>query len=269
MPPSPQRPSGISRHRDKRDEIDRIDEGRNNQPRADQGEAERATGSKFSRQSARVACMDEPGLHPPFEPARALTKPGADRGRRLFQRRQVQRPGAVAEAREAKAEIGIFGDIEWIPTTNCLQSGTAKMVGGAPERYRHAEASQCRQQSVEEGRVFDREQACQPTDVTVVDSKGRLQAGELGFRSNKDGVSLPQLIRMWPVFGVINGDEFATCERQRKGKRLWLGARSALGDDDDLERCPFYRPPRSGNGRRIAGFQHQFDVEAIAWPVRY
>ena len=85
---------------------------------------------------------------------------------------------AIAEARQAQAEIGILGDVERVPAADLVERGAAEMIGGAAERQRHVEGGERRQEPVEERRIFDREQAREQAGVAVVDDERRLQAGE-------------------------------------------------------------------------------------------
>ena len=80
---------------------------------------------------------------------------------------------------------------------------------------------------------------------------------------------LAQLLRVRPVLGVVDRDEFTAREGQREGERLRLGARSARRDDDDFERRPADGALGRDDGRRVVRLEQQLDVEAIARPVRY
>src|SRR5690606_5998735 len=71
--------------------------------------------AKLAPEQDRMAHVDEPGLHPPFEPADALRQPFAEPLRRILERRVADDADLIAVAGKAQAEVRIFGDVERVP----------------------------------------------------------------------------------------------------------------------------------------------------------
>ena len=73
-----------------------------------------------------------------------------------------------------------------------------------------------------------------------------------------------KLVGLRTIFGVEHRDELAASERQCGIECLRLGARAAIGRDDDLERRTELQA-----GHRVACFEivklnHQFDLQLFA-----
>ena len=144
------------------------------------------------------------------------------------------------------------------------------MIGGAAERQRHVRRGEQRQQAIEQRGVFDGEHERQPAAGAVVDDETGLDAGDIRWRRGENGVRLAQLARMRTILGIIDGDVFATRQRQRKRQRLGLGARTTRRHHDDLEGGTIaHGAGDGGDGRGIDRFDEQLDVEAVARPIRY
>src|SRR3954454_21707202 len=75
-----------------------------------------------------IAHVDEPGLHPALEPARALPDPRLHARRRFLIGGRANDGRAVSESRKPHAEVGILGDIEGVPPAGIAQRLRAKMV---------------------------------------------------------------------------------------------------------------------------------------------
>ena len=99
--------------------------------------------------------MDEPCLHETLEPACPLRKPRPQRrlglllGRRGEHRHPPPSPG------DADAEVGVLRNVVRVPAAERLQRGAREVVRRPAERNRQVEPGQCRQQDVEQRRVFE------------------------------------------------------------------------------------------------------------------
>src|SRR3954454_23881561 len=121
---------------DNADDEDGMDQGGEYVTAHDQLEGPEAARSEVLVKATRRAHVHRPGLHPTFEPARALAQPGAKACWRLFVGGRVDDGRAIAEAREPDAEIGILGDVVSIPSADVMQRGGAEMIRRAAQRHR-------------------------------------------------------------------------------------------------------------------------------------
>ena len=84
-------------------------------------ESKKPAKAKLAKEVTRLTHMHEPCLHPTFEPACALAKPGTDFGRRLFIGGGIDHAGSIAKAGEPHTEIGILCDVVRVPATDFAQ----------------------------------------------------------------------------------------------------------------------------------------------------
>ena len=142
------------------------------------------------------------------------------------------------------------------------------MVGGAAERQRHAAAGQHRQQCPEQRRIFQRKQCAQPGLPGIGDDQRRLQAGDIVRCLPELAIGLAQLVGMWPVLGVVDGEIVAARGRQGIGQRLRLGARRHRRNLDDLEMRRQVEGFQGQNGGVIVRLADQLDVEPRGRPAQ-
>ena len=93
--------------------------------------------AELPRRADRIAHMDQPGLGPALEPARALRQPYVEPGRSRLVGRARYGLGPVAETGQPQAKIGVLGDIVRVPSADLLQRRAAEMrcyVASAPSR---------------------------------------------------------------------------------------------------------------------------------------
>ena len=79
--------------------------------------------------------------------------------RRLFGVSESRLRDPAAAAGEADAEIGVLGDVPFVPSACADERVDAEMIGGAAERDRQVEGGQTRIDEIEKDRVLDGEHA--------------------------------------------------------------------------------------------------------------
>ena len=94
-----------------------------------QGKRQAVGATKLADEAAGIAGERNEGLHPALRPAAALRQPGIEPGWCLFLRARWQNADVEAEARETKAEIGIFRHVPGIPAADFAQNPCAEMIG--------------------------------------------------------------------------------------------------------------------------------------------
>lgn len=203
-------------------------------------------------------------MQPTLEPARALPEPGAGARGRFLVGGRIDDAGEVAEPREPHAEIGVFRHVERIPPADRAQHVGAKMVGSAAQRQRQPKVRECRQEDVEQPRIFGGEMPGQPVVTHIVDREPRLHAGKLPAAPAIGGKGKPQLIGLRLVLGVVHHEITAAREGQRRLQRLRLGARAGIGCDDDLERAVEIERLDRGKRSFVIRLADQFDVQFFA-----
>ena len=118
--------------------------------------------------------------------------------------------------RQSNAEIGVFGDIERVPSARGPEQIGAEMVRCAAERQGCAEHFQNGKRAEELCVVLDGEHPCQPVLPAVVNKQRRLNAGQSFAAGQKLLESLAQLQPVRPVLRVVDDREFAAAQRQRQ-----------------------------------------------------
>src|SRR5262249_35530042 len=139
----------------------------------DKLKSQKSTEAELQKKLARLAHMHEPGLHPSLEPARPLTEPIANVGRRFFVGRGIDHARSVAEAGQSHAEIGILCHLVRIPSADFAKCRRAKMIRRAAKRQRQSECGEFWKEDVEMRGVFRTKIACKPTRLGVC-AKARL-----------------------------------------------------------------------------------------------
>ena len=72
-----------------------------------------------------------------------------------------------------------------------------------------------------------------------------------------------QLVGLGPVLRIINDNESAERERQRRVERLGFGARAGPGRGDDLERGTELEPRQDNRCLDVVRLDDEFDVELL------
>jgi hypothetical protein len=108
------------------------------------------------------------------------------------------------------------------------------MIRRAAEGKRQAEGRERRQETVEERRVFDREQAREEAAPMRIDLERRLQAREIAVGQREGGVGLAKLLRVRQVLGIVDGHVVAAREVHREGERFRLRPWFPGGNRHDL-----------------------------------
>ena len=94
------------------------------------------------------------------------------------------------------------------------------------------------QEHVEQAGIFRGEYARQPAICGVVDGEPGLDAGEPLVVRDEGLQRQAKLVGLRLILGVEHRDECAADERQRGVERFRLGARAAIGGNQDLEGRP-------------------------------
>ena len=131
------------------------------------------------------------------------------------------------------------------------------------------QARQQRQDLTKQNGVFGRELARDPTGAGIVDVERRLHTGEVSRPILESGEGGAQLLRMRPIFRVVDNDIIATRIGKRRIERLGLGAWRGGRNDHDVDMQSARHGERRGNGVDVVAFDDQFDVERRAWVIRY
>src|SRR5215470_7232676 len=84
----------------------------------DELKGKKTTQSKLVEKPAWLAHMNEPCLHPAFEPSCPLAQPAADIRGGLFISAGCDHARTVAEAGEPHAKVGVLRDIVRIPSAD-------------------------------------------------------------------------------------------------------------------------------------------------------
>ena len=178
-------------------------------------------------------------------------------------RRQVG--DAETEPRQPDAEIGVLGDVPGVPGADGAQGLDAEMVRGAAERDGQAQMRKPRIDDVEEGRVFEGEEARQPGAAgPVVDAEAGLQAGDLGRRGGEGRGGEAELARIRGVLRIVDDEEASPRQRQGDVERPRLRARAAGRHDEDYDMRRQVEALQGHAGRGIVRFEHEHDVELSA-----
>ena len=196
---------------------------------ADQKLEHREAGQpEFAGKPARRAHVHQPGLHPALEPARALPEPRAEARRRFLVGGRRNDRGAIAEARQPHAEIGVLGHVVGVPGADPPQHRGAEMVRRAAERQRQPPCREPRQEHVEQAGIFGGEQAREPGVRGVVDGETGLHAGQPLVAGDEGLQREAELIGLRPVLRVVDRDE--SCRARTAARRsapwAWCAART-------------------------------------------
>src|SRR5271170_3281718 len=134
------------------------------------------------------------------------------------------------------------------------------MIGGSAKSDRRADRRKSRVDDVEQGGIFDGEQARQPGILDIVDDQTRLQASNFGVLDEARGRQA-ELAWLRTILGVIDYDVLAPQERQGDVQRAGLGARrSRRGDDHVIARRQ--APARKlAQGLDVVGLDDDLDVQ--------
>ena len=141
-------------------------------------EAEGAAEADFAHDVSGFSEGDEVGLDVAFDPAGALADPEAGMGAGFFPGGAVEHAGFVAFAREADAEVAVFGNVEGVPAHELPEFVEAEVIGGAAEGDGCAEVGQAGEEEVEPHAVFEGEEAGEKVLAFVVEVEPRLKADD-------------------------------------------------------------------------------------------
>jgi hypothetical protein len=99
------------------------------------------------------------------------------------------------------------------------------MIGSSSQRDRNIEPLQPWQHLVEPECVIEREHAREPVFIGIEIIQTALQAGGVGRQAPKGGDHFAKLIRFRPILGIVDHQEFAAGELQRKIASFRFGLR--------------------------------------------
>ncbi len=108
---------------------------------------------------------------------------------------------------EADAKVRVFGDIECVPTSNCLENGSLEIHRGSAQRDGRPLRRQRRQQHREPACVFDREPPRDQVLPSVVIGQLGLEANDRTIDPIKSCDRAPDLQRVGPVLNVEDGHQ--------------------------------------------------------------
>ena len=170
--------------------------------------------------------------------------------------------------READAQVGIFRHVVGVPAAGLFQHFATKMIGRTAERDGQRQALDHRQDRIEQRRVFQRELACRPTLVGIVDIQAGLQAAEVWTGFSETDVSLLQLAGLGIVFGIIDDDEGAGCQRQGIHQRARLCARGTRRNGHNPHSRAAVDFSLKGDARcGVVCFSDEKDVAFVGGPI--
>jgi hypothetical protein len=72
---------------------------------------------------------------------------------------RIERAHPIAKAREPDAEVGVLGDVPFVPGADVDKGPDAEVIGAAAERNRQVEGAEARIDEIEQRRIFDRKLA--------------------------------------------------------------------------------------------------------------
>lgn len=209
--------------------------------------------------------MHAPGLHITLQPPGALGQPPVHRARRRLPRRTVDDAELPAHRPQAKAQVGVLGDIVRIPAACATQRRHADVIACAAKRKGQAEPRHARQSHFEQGRIFKGELPIQKPGARLAgssDAKRRLKTTQPGL-GDETRRRLAKLLRMRSVLCVIDGDQIAPRVTQGVVQSTRLGLGAARRCDQDFQPRRFGRRLGCGQCDLIMRLQHDERLQPV------